>query len=202
MPQTLPIAPSTGPPAAWPTASAWPVIESTVARTLESVICWFSQIDHSGRDEHARSGRRRAARRSRRRAELVSAKASCARMTSAVAARRSRASFAVPSRSKRFRSAPTAKNANTIATRRQRAEPDDGLEAADRRQADVADEVRLLEAVERLGAHAAEQRDRRRGATSSGLPRMKRAPLDAVAPSSRKALPLSRRAARRSRSRA
>ena len=43
-PQTLPITPSTGPPAAWPIASAWPVIESTVARTLESVICSFSQI--------------------------------------------------------------------------------------------------------------------------------------------------------------
>ena len=66
---------------------------------------------------------------------------------------------AVPVRSNRLRSAPTAKNANTIATARQRAEPDDGLEVADRRQADVADEVRLFQAVERLGAHAADQRD-------------------------------------------
>ena len=44
MPQTLPITPSTGPPPAWPIAFAWPEIESTVARTLESVICSFSQI--------------------------------------------------------------------------------------------------------------------------------------------------------------
>ena len=44
MPHTLPIAPSTGPPPAWPIAFAWPEIESTVARTLESVICSFSQI--------------------------------------------------------------------------------------------------------------------------------------------------------------
>ena len=44
IPQTLPITPSTGPPAAWPIASAWPLIEITVARTDESVICWLSQV--------------------------------------------------------------------------------------------------------------------------------------------------------------
>ena len=44
MPQRLPTRPSTGPPPACPIASAWPLIDRTVARTLESVICSLSQI--------------------------------------------------------------------------------------------------------------------------------------------------------------
>src|SRR5947207_3448975 len=48
MPQTLPTTPSTGPPPAWPIAFAWPLSESTVARTVESVICSFSHVVYSG----------------------------------------------------------------------------------------------------------------------------------------------------------
>ena len=48
MPQTFPIPPNTGPPPACPIAFDCPVSEITVARTLELVICWFSQVSQSG----------------------------------------------------------------------------------------------------------------------------------------------------------
>ena len=38
------ITPSAGPPVACPIAFAWPLMDMTVARTLESVICRFSQV--------------------------------------------------------------------------------------------------------------------------------------------------------------
>ena len=45
----LPIAPTPGPPATSPIASAWLAIELTVARTLESSIAWFSHVEYTGR---------------------------------------------------------------------------------------------------------------------------------------------------------
>ena len=61
---TFPMTPSTGPPPAWPIAFACPLIEMTVARTLESVICLFNQVSYNGqaksrREEDPEQGRDR-----------------------------------------------------------------------------------------------------------------------------------------------
>lgn len=46
--KTLPTTPTAGPPVHWPIASAWFVIESTVARTLESSTLRLSQAAKIG----------------------------------------------------------------------------------------------------------------------------------------------------------
>ena len=48
MPNAFPITPIAGPPVHWPIASAWLVIEKTVARTLESSMLWLSHDEKSG----------------------------------------------------------------------------------------------------------------------------------------------------------
>ena len=92
-------------------------------------------------------------------ADVVSAKTSSPTITNAVAPKRSRAMSAVPRRSNRLRSRPTAKKPKTIETTLNAPNQHDGLEIADRRKADVAEEVRLLEPVEGLRARAADERD-------------------------------------------
>ena len=164
-----------GPPAACPTASAWPLIESTVARTLESVICWFSQIDVERRQQsRARNTRaaptiatRRRPGRARRRASPTSSSERRARRATA-----------------RDQPLPAALEALDRARRRDEAEhhrdeprrsrtrrPDRGRR---RRQADVAQEVRLLEPVERLARQPHEERDadqQQEHAACPGVPR-------------------------------
>jgi len=48
MPKTVPMPPSAGPPATCPIASDWFEIDSTVARTLESVMFWLTQVTEIG----------------------------------------------------------------------------------------------------------------------------------------------------------